>query len=175
MRITVGTGSCGIAAGAAEVFDLLTEGLAHYGLNHQISATGCIGMCYLEPIVNIESGEDGIHTFVKVNAAAVEQLIKYLLGQENSAQAYAIAQEDLDNLHAQQRIALQNCGIIDPENIAEYMGCQGYGAARKCLTELSPEQVIEEIKISGLSGRGGAGVPAWVKGQAARTSAGEQT
>ena len=173
MRITVGKGSCGVAAGAAEVFDFLQEGVGKYGLEHQLTATGCIGMCYLEPIVNVE--DDGeINTFVKVNADGAEEILKYIRGEENRAEQYAIPKEDSDNLKMQQRIALQNCGIIDPENIDEYIAQQGYTAAEKCLKEFTPEQVIEEIKVSGLSGRGGAGFPTWFKWQAARDSQGDK-
>ncbi|MCL2486582.1 MAG: 4Fe-4S binding protein [Oscillospiraceae bacterium] len=80
----------------------------------------------------------------------------------------------MDYLSAQHRIALKNCGIIDPENIGEYLSHGGYEAAKKCLAEMTPEQVIEQIKISGLGGRGGAGFPAWFKWQAARDSQGDK-
>ncbi|MCL2813995.1 MAG: 4Fe-4S binding protein [Oscillospiraceae bacterium] len=85
-----------------------------------------------------------------------------------------IAKHDSDIQNAQTRIALKNCGVIDPENIAEYIENQGYEAAKKCLTKLSPEQVIDEIKISELCGRGGAGFPTWFKWNAAKNSEGEK-
>jgi NADH-quinone oxidoreductase subunit F len=157
MRITVGKGSCGVAAGATEIFDRLQQGLRKSD-KCSVSGTGCIGTCYLEPIVNVEIGSEK-HTFVKVTADAVDEILKFVYGEENDAQKYAILQEDLDILQSQQRIALQNCGIIDPECIDEYIACQGYAAIEKCVKELTPEQVIAEIKISGLSGRGGAGFP----------------
>ncbi|MCL1816685.1 MAG: NADH-quinone oxidoreductase subunit NuoF [Clostridiales bacterium] len=173
MRITVGKGSCGIAAGAEEVFGLIEKGLKQAGLDHKICATGCIGMCYLEPIINLEDSGT-THTYVKVQAAAVEELLKHLRGEENKLSDYAIKQEDLDNLQAQTRVALQNCGIIDPESINEYQAKQGYAAVKKCLKEYTPEQVIEEIKQSGIGGRGGAGFATWFKWQAARNSPGEK-
>jgi len=164
MKITVGKGSCGIAAGAAEIYNLLEQN-APAGC--AVSTTGCIGMCYLEPIVNVEHGGNNI-TFVKVNSAVVHEILKYIRGEENKAAQYIIQREDLDNLNSQHRIALQNCGIIDPENIDEYLAREGYKAAEKCIKELTPEQVIEEIKKSGLSGRGGAGVSTGFKWQMAR-------
>ena len=171
MRITVGKGSCGIAAGASEIFTRLQEGLQYDG-GCDIITTGCIGTCYLEPIVNIEN--DGQkQTFVKVNAEAADEIIKLVQGKPNDARRYAIAPEDSAILESQQRVALQNCGIINPEAIEEYLSCEGYAAARKCICELTPEQVIEQIKISGLSGRGGAGFPTWFKWQAARDAEGE--
>ncbi|MCL1792597.1 MAG: 4Fe-4S binding protein [Oscillospiraceae bacterium] len=85
-----------------------------------------------------------------------------------------ISKEDLDSLNSQRRIALSNCGVIDPENIDEYISREGYEAAKKCMTKLTPEQVIDEMKISGVGGRGGAGFPTWFKWNAARQSKGEK-
>ncbi|MCL2088414.1 MAG: SLBB domain-containing protein [Oscillospiraceae bacterium] len=81
---------------------------------------------------------------------------------------------DADNLNTQFRIALKNCGVINPENIDEYIARDGYKAAEKCVTEFTPEQIIEQIKESGLAGRGGAGFPTWIKWQAARNSPGNE-
>jgi len=161
MRITVGKGSCGNAAGADEVYDILKPCGA--------AVTGCIGMCYLEPIVNVDE-----RTFVRVDAKGANEILKLIRGEENNADAYAIAQEDLDNLHAQHRIALRNCGVIDPENIDEYLAREGYAAAEKCVKTMTPEQIIEEVKASGIGGRGGAGFPTWFKWNAARASHGEK-
>ena len=168
MKISVGKGSCGIAAGAGEVFDLLEQGLAKS--KHTLATTGCIGMCYLEPIVSIEGKDSQPTFFVGVTPGAADELLKYISGEENNAGEYTVKQEDLDILAAQHRIALQNCGVIDPESIDEYLALEGYEAAKKCITQLTPEQIIEQIKISGLSGRGGAGFPTWFKWEAARNS-----
>ena len=171
-KITVGKGSCGIAAGAAEIFDLFEQKAP----DCSVSVTGCIGMCWLEPIVNVEQADDVDKniTFVRVDANAVDEILKYIRGEENDAERYIIRQEDLDNLNSQYRIALRNCGIIDPENIDEYIAREGYSAAEKCIKELNYSQVIDEIKTSGLSGRGGAGFPTWIKWQAARDSKGDK-
>jgi len=162
MKITVGKGSCGIAAGAAEVYKLLEEG----GCAPEV--TGCIGMCYLEPIVNVDG-----RTFVKVNTKAVEEILKFVRGEENNAAQWEIPQEDADNLAAQYRIALRNCGVINPEDIGEYLAREGYAAVEKCVTALTPEEVIAQVKASGIGGRGGAGFPTWFKWNAARASKGE--
>jgi NADH-quinone oxidoreductase subunit F len=130
-------------------------------------------MCYLEPIVNVEDGGKEL-TFVKVNAAAAGEILKYIRGEQNDAKQHMISKEDLDSLNSQRRIALSNCGIIDPENIDEYISREGYEAAKKCMTKLTPEQVIDEMKISGVGGRGGAGFPTWFKWNAARQAKGEK-
>ena len=171
MRVTVGKGSCGIAAGAGEIYTLLEQGLAD---KSTLATTGCNGMCYLEPIVNVE--EDGGQTriFVNVNAEVADKILKYIAGQDSDALSYAATKEDMSFLEAQHRIALKNCGVINPEDIDEYIAHEGYEAAKKCVTQLSPEQVIEEIKLSGLSGRGGAGFPTWFKWQAARNAKGDK-
>jgi NADH-quinone oxidoreductase subunit F len=151
-------GSCGIAAGAAEIFDLLKQG------GCEVTLTGCIGSCWLEPIVEVDG-----QLYVKADANAAGEIIRH-----GRADGYAIKREDLDAIKAQTRIALQNCGIIDPENIDEYIANGGYEAIKRCRETMTPEQVIAEIKISGLLGRGGAGFPTWFKWDAARKSAGEK-
>ncbi|MDR0223413.1 MAG: NADH-quinone oxidoreductase subunit NuoF [Oscillospiraceae bacterium] len=162
MRITVGKGSCGIAAGADAVFDTL-KGKAPC----PVAVTGCIGTCHLEPIVSVDDGET-LQTYVKVDEKGAGEIVKMLNGEENRAADY---RRDLDC--GSNRIALRNCGIINPESIDEYIAKDGYEAVKKCFS-MSPEQVIEEIKISGLRGRGGAGFPTWFKWRAARDSAGDK-
>ena len=166
MKVTVGKGSCGIAAGAGEIFTLLESGMAPSGSAPAV--TGCIGMCYLEPIVNVIGDDGRMQIFVNVSAEGAEEILKYVRGEENAIEKYAISKEDLGALDSQHRIALINCGIIDPENIDEYIARQGYEAAKKCILEMTPEEIIGEVKTSGLSGRGGAGFPTWFKWKAAR-------
>jgi len=163
MRITVGKGTCGIAAGADQIYDILERG------GCQPKTTGCIGMCYLEPIVNV-----GEATFVKVDLDAAAEILKFIKGEENSAASYALQKEDQDILDMQSRIALKNCGRLDPENIEEYIAENGYEAAKKCVLSLAGEQIIEQLKISGLSGRGGAGFPTWFKWNEAKKAAGDK-
>jgi len=169
-KVMVGRGSCGNAAGASEIYAQLSEGLQGASLQ----TTGCIGMCYLEPIVDLFDESGKRHTYVKVTPEAAEEIIKAANGKENNSSQYAISQEDLEVLHSQHRIALQNCGNINPESIDEYIDLDGYKAAKKCLTQMTPEQVIAEIKTSGLAGRGGAGFPTWFKWNAARGANGNK-
>ena len=172
MRISVGMGSCGIAAGAGEIFDLFEQNAP---ADWTVAVTGCIGMCYLEPIVNVETYTGEIITFVKVNAKAAHEILELLRGEPSNYAMYIIRRANILNLMSQNRVVLRNCGIINPENISEYIDKNGYEAAKKCITELTPEQVIYEIKISGLSGRGGAGFPTWFKWNAARESKSDET
>ncbi|MCL2669244.1 MAG: 4Fe-4S binding protein [Syntrophaceae bacterium] len=92
---------------------------------------------------------------------------------ENQAGAYSLPAEDAAILASQKRIALRNCGIINPERIEEYMARGGYAGLKRVLT-LTPEEVIEEVKIAGLAGRGGAGFPTWFKWNAAKNAPGEE-
>ncbi len=173
MRIVIGEGSCGIAAGASKVHGALAKALAGSDIN--IGIAGCIGMCFLEPIVDIYDGKTLLRRLVKVkeeNAGAIADALK-----NNNLEAlgeFEISDEDSVFLKKQTRIALRRCGLIDPESIDAYVSDGGYTALKKVLSEMSPEDVIEEIKISGLAGRGGAGFPTWFKWNAARKSQGNE-
>ena len=172
MKIAVGQGSCGIAAGAQKAYDVLNSNLDLN--NNQLTVTGCIGMCYLEPIVDVYA-DDGLHRFIKVNGEIAEKIANSV--NENnlvSVKEYEISEDDKLFLDKQTRIALRHCGVINPEIIEDYTSDDGYKALNKVLTEMSPEEVIDEIKISGLAGRGGAGFPTWFKWNAARQSVGEK-
>ena len=172
MKIAVGQGSCGIAAGAQKAYDILNSNL---DLNkNQLTVTGCIGMCYLEPIVDVYADE-GLHRFVKVTGEIAEKIANSVNNNDlSSVKEYEISDDDKQFLDKQTRIALRHCGIINPEIIEDYTNDDGYKALNKVLTTMSPEKVIEEIKISGLAGRGGAGFPTWFKWNAARQSVGEK-
>lgn len=165
MRIAVGQGSCGIAAGAGGVYSRLKE------LCNDVHTTGCIGMCFAEPIVDIYDGKALKKRLVKVKADDTERIANAVnSGDLESLNDLEISPEDEAFLDGQTRIALRNCGIIDPTSIDEYIAVGGYEAVKKAVCELSPEQVIDIIKVSGLAGRGGAGFPTWFKWNAARQS-----
>lgn len=165
MRIAVGQGSCGIAAGAGGVYSRLKE------LCDDVHTTGCIGMCFAEPIVDIYDGKTLKKRLVKVKADDTERIANAVnSGDLESLNDLEISPEDEAFLDGQTRIALRNCGIIDPTSIDEYIAVGGYEAVKKAVCELSPEQVIDIIKVSGLAGRGGAGFPTWFKWNAARQS-----
>lgn len=171
MKIVVGEGSCGIAAGAAKVYSAIEKLIGLTGST--LTVTGCIGMCFLEPIVDIYDGGELKKRLVKVRPEDADKIIAYVNGDENAVNDIEISDEDKLFLEKQTRIALRHCGIINPEIIDEYTDCDGYRALEKVLKTMTPEDVIEEIKISGLAGRGGAGFPTWFKWNAARQSPGE--
>ncbi len=172
MRIVIGEGSCGIAAGAEKV----RQALLNYDLNGaDLSITGCIGMCYLEPIVDIYDDNSELIRLVKVNESDAQRIAKYTKSKDKSVISdLIVSKEDSQFLSKQTRIALRRCGIINPEEIDAFIEEDGYTALKKALTEMSPEEVIEVIKTSGLAGRGGAGFPTWFKWNAARQSEGEE-
>ncbi len=171
MKIAVGQGSCGIAAGAMKAYDILNSTLDLN--NNQLTVTGCIGMCYLEPIVDVYG--DGLHRFVKVTGEIAEKIATAINNNDlSSVKEFEISDDDKQFLDKQTRIALRHCGVINPEIIEDYTNDDGYKALNKVLTTMSPEDVIEEIKVSGLAGRGGAGFPTWFKWNAARQSTGDK-
>ena len=174
MKAVIGKGSCGIAAGANRISAYFEKRAAEENLPLELELTGCIGMCYLEPIVNLIDDNGQTQTYVHVDETAAEEIIKLFKGLENNAGSYKILAEDDDYLNRQTRVTLRNCGIINPERIDDYLARDGYKALEKCLREFTPEQVIEEIKLSGLAGRGGAGFPAWFKWNAIRSAKGER-
>ena len=175
MKIIVGEGSCGIAAGAGTVYDEL-QALLQPGEDITLGVTGCIGMCFLEPIVDIRNEKkELVRRLVHVRPEDAETIVSALRsGDLSRLDGLTIQDEDAAFLSAQTRIALRRCGVIDPTSIDEYLAEGGYEALKKVLTTMTPEQVIEEIKISGLAGRGGAGFPTWFKWNAARQSEGEE-
>ncbi len=173
MRIVIGEGSCGIAAGASKIHTALSAALSDSNIS--IGISGCIGMCFLEPIVDIYDGKMLLKRLVRVKEENVKEIAEALLGEDFEALGkFEISEDDSGFLKKQTRIALRRCGLIDPESIDAYTEDGGYTALRRVLTKMSPEDVIEEIKISGLAGRGGAGFPTWFKWNAARKSEGTE-
>lgn len=173
-KIVVGAGSCGIAAGAQKVYDALQTELAGKD-GVALSITGCNGMCFLEPIVDLYDDKNNLTRLVRVKPQDAEAIVTTALSGDLSAvQDLVISDEDAQFLEKQTRIALRHCGVINPEDIDDYENTDGYKAIRKALSQMTPEQVIEEIKISGLAGRGGAGFPTWFKWNAARASEGDE-
>ncbi len=172
MKLVVGQGSCGIAAGASKVYDALSN---YCNGNFELGISGCIGMCYLEPIVDVYDNNMLIHRLVKVSEKDCKAIAECAAsGNFDVISSLFISDDDKSFLDQQTRIALRNCGIIDPTNINDYIDHGGYEALKKVVSQMSPEAVIDEIKVSGLAGRGGAGFPTWFKWNAARNSKGEQ-
>ncbi|MBE6737371.1 MAG: NADH-quinone oxidoreductase subunit NuoF [Ruminococcaceae bacterium] len=172
MKIIVGCGSCGIAAGAQKVYDAIESLLSN---NTELGITGCIGMCYLEPIVDLYDNEKLFARLVRVSSKDAENIVKTAeSGDLSFVKELVIKEDDESFLSQQTRIALRHCGVIDPTQIDAYMADDGYKAIEKVLKTMTPEEVIEAIKTSGLAGRGGAGFPTWFKWNAARQSEGEE-
>lgn len=167
IKVVVGKGSCGLAAGADQVYKKLDELIDKNKAS--LSIVGCLGNCYLEPIVDIYDN-DKLYRLVKVSESDVEKISKTVNNSDFSlVDDLLISKEDEEFLSKQTRIALRHCGLINPESIDEYLDADGYKALNKVLKEMTQEDVIEEIKKSGLAGRGGAGFPTWFKWNAANS------
>ena len=172
IKIVVGQGSCGIAAGAEKV----RQALLNEDLNGAVvTIAGCVGMCYLEPIVDIYEDGKELKRLVRVTENDSAKIAEYAkTGEESAIADLLVSDEDKQFLDKQTRIALRRCGIINPEELDDFIGAEGYLALKKAVCEMTPEDVIEVIKVSGLAGRGGAGFPTWFKWNAARQSADEE-
>ncbi len=168
-KILVGMGTCGLSAGARDTFEKLKELAA--GSGSEPAITGCIGMCYREPLVEVR--ENGARIlYGDVTPERAEEIYKkHFIGGE-AIPGYIVYREDGKGecsgveagfLALQNRIVLRNCGVIDPESVDEYEAAGGYDALRKALFEMKPEEIIGEVKASGLRGRGGAGFPTGMK------------
>ena len=141
----------------------------------EVHLTGCFGFCAKGPIVKVYP-DDIFYTQVKPEDASEivqshlvnHKVVERLLFKEPSLNHKKVEKHnDMSFYKKQSRVALRYCGHINPENIFEYIGCNGYIALGKCISELSPIEVVEEIKASGLRGRGGAGFPTGIKWESA--------
>lgn len=177
MTIKVGLASCGIAAGANDVFSRLESYLAHNPRPVRLKRTACIGMCFEEPIVEFSGLNGGRITLGKVDPDRVTTYLEeYLSGKPVSGNAILSDTCDAplnELLASQHRIVLQNCGVIDPKSLSDYEMQGGYRALDMAL-KMTPDEIITEIKASGLRGRGGAGFSTGAKWSFARTAPGEK-
>ena len=143
--------------------------------------TGCFGLCEAGPVV-IVYPEGTFYSRIRpddVDEIVSEHLLKgrivqHLVYKEKADEEQHVTLDNIDFYRPQMRLALRNCGVIDPENIDEYIAFDGYRALAKVLTEMTPEQVISEVLKSGLRGRGGAGFPTGKKWQFAAASKADQ-
>ncbi|WP_031514719.1 NADH-quinone oxidoreductase subunit NuoF [Desulfofalx alkaliphila] len=175
--VNVGLASCGIAAGAQKVYEAFKTALD--GFEVQLTFSGCMGMCYKEPLVEIRNPDGTRHIYGKVQPAQVAQIVEEHIQKGNPVLDWivygdGIKTPDSDYIERQQRIILKNCGVINPEEIDSYLEVEGYQALKKALQSMTPEQVIDEISRSGLRGRGGAGFPTGTKWSFARKSPGKE-
>lgn len=168
--------------GSAKIREELARQLKanHMEDDVQIVETGCFGLCAVGPVVIVypeAAFYSGVHAD-DVTDIVNEHLIKgrlvtRLLHTERVGEPPVKALTDTEFYRRQTRVALRNCGVIDPENIDEYIARDGYAALIKCLTEYEPQQVIDMVKASGLRGRGGAGFPTGTKWQFVKNAAGD--
>ncbi|MDF2676736.1 MAG: NADH-quinone oxidoreductase subunit NuoF [Bacillota bacterium] len=175
MKVLVGLGSCGIAAGGKKVLESINNSVKENELNIAVEPTGCVGMCFYEPLVDVIDG-DKKYTYGHVNAKIAKEIVESHLKNGQPLKEYIIYSNEEPDIYVvnQLKIALENCGQINPENIDEYTSVGGYEALKKVLTSMSQQDVIEQMKISGLRGRGGAGFPTWFKWDAALKSGGSE-
>jgi len=177
----VGAATCGRAAGALEVMEAFRSEFIRRDLTTTLTEVGCIGLCYLEPIVGVEKPGGPLVLYQRVSPDQVTELIERWVLGEDPCPEFALGKIggeslngipdlfDLPMLSRQVRIVLKNCGFIDPKEIKQYIANQGYQGLERAL-QMKPEEVIEEIRRSGLRGRGGAGFPTWRKWEICRSS-----
>jgi NADH-quinone oxidoreductase subunit F len=179
--ILVGLATCGMAAGANGVLKAIKGELTKRNIQANIIPVGCIGLCYLEPIVDIVKPGHPRISYCRVTPENVIKLIEDYLVDDNPRPDMALGNFGEDSfagiprfyehpmLKPQVRIATRNCGNINPEDINHYIAKDGYYALHQALS-MNPEDVIKEVEKSGLRGRGGAGFPTWRKWDEARRS-----
>ncbi len=187
LSITVGMGTCGLAAGAEETLAAIEQELVRRNLKAVISRVGCVGMCSFEPMVELQARDrprlsygrateenlpeifasyfDGAPLRESVVVGQVVPTVMQRDGQALHSLSFVDpASGDKIAFHQKQlRVVLSNCGLIDPECIEDYLALDGYQALERVLTQMTPEAVIEEVTRSGLRGRGGGGFSAGTK------------
>ena len=174
MKVIVGQGSCGVATGAKKTAAQFERLIEEKDLDVKVDITGCVGTCYLEPIVDVYDDNNNMTRYVKVNADKASEIVEKHLVNGEVVTDLALHDEDKLFIEKQQRVVLRHCGLINPEKIEEYIAVGGYAATKKVVTSMTQDEVIEEIKISGLRGRGGAGFPTWFKWNAAKANKADQ-
>ncbi|MCU0665521.1 MAG: FAD-dependent oxidoreductase [Candidatus Omnitrophica bacterium] len=180
-RIAVGLGTCGIGNGADQVYKAFASGITKRKLKINLTKVGCFGFCVNEPLVNIAIPGNPLVILQKVTTKDVKAILDavsrgnipekkalcriekwdHLTGQITYGQGLDAIPlwNQVDFFKWQKKIVLRDCGLINPEDIQEYIAVGGYSSIAKVINGMSPEQVIEEVKLSKLRGRGGAGFP----------------
>jgi NADH:ubiquinone oxidoreductase subunit F (NADH-binding)/NAD-dependent dihydropyrimidine dehydrogenase PreA subunit/(2Fe-2S) ferredoxin len=172
--IFFGAGSCGLAAGAAETQQATEAYLKEHGVDARIIQVGCIGPCYLEPLMDIQMPGKPRISYSNVTPKDVNKILNSFFQKDEVSKIHLVGYLgdgkhdsvprffDLPMLKPQVRIVLRNCGLIDPDDIDHYLAQDGYVGFQKCLT-MPWQDVLEIVKQSGIRGRGGAGFPTWKK------------
>ncbi|MBN2668311.1 MAG: NADH-quinone oxidoreductase subunit NuoF [Bacteroidales bacterium] len=177
-KVIVGLGSCGIAAGGNKVYNKLAE-LQSTKVDFDLDKTSCIGMCYKEPLVEVVD-DKGSYLYGEVDEKKAEAIVNsHVLGKEVITEwvvktdLFETAEQEF--IEGQVKIALRNCGYINPERIEEYEAKEGYSAMKKIANEnIKQEDVIKIIIDSGIRGRGGGGFPTGLKWKFANQSISEE-
>jgi NADH-quinone oxidoreductase subunit F len=169
-QVIVGMASCGLAAGAQETYDVLRAALSAENVMADLSPSGCVGVCFLEPIVKVVEPDGTEWTYGNVTPERAETIIEqHITGGEPVREWTFEEGEHTEAFQSfagkQVKIVMRNCGEINPEDIDEYLARDGYKAIEKAVTSMTREEVIDEISRSGLRGRGGAGFPTGRKWQ----------
>ena len=164
------------SSGSATLIEEFEKRIAENGLSEEVKIvkTGCFGLCALGPVVIVYPDgtfysrvqKDDVAEIVSehlLKGRTVERLVYSDVDESVKEEALHVSLNDTTFYKSQKRVALRNCGVINPESIEEYIAMDGYAALGKALTEMTPEQVIQEIKDSGLRGRGGGGFPTGLK------------
>ncbi len=180
----VGAATCGRAAGASEMLERLRGYIKAKSVDALVIEVGCLGLCYLEPLVIVHKpgaprvcygnvGPDEIIAILENHVLGNDPCAQWALGKVTAGELEGIGDfNEHPMLRRQVRRILRNCGLIDPENSYHYLARDGYRGFLKAL-EMGPDKTLEEVKASGLRGRGGAGFPTWRKWQFCRNAPGE--
>lgn len=172
-KITLCDGTACVCKHSKQIRHALDRELEKHGLKDKTSIhlSGCLGMCAKGPIMIVNPGyvmyghitENDIAEIVESHLVNEKPLARLVISEDHLYNRFFRIFGDVDFFGKQMRITLRNCGIIDPENIDDYLSLRGYEALAKVLTDMTPEQVVAEVKKSGLRGRGGAGFPTGMK------------
>jgi NADH:ubiquinone oxidoreductase subunit F (NADH-binding)/(2Fe-2S) ferredoxin/Pyruvate/2-oxoacid:ferredoxin oxidoreductase delta subunit len=188
-RIYIGMGTCGLATGAEDVLTAVHEGFDKLKIEVPIIKTGCIGMCSQEVLLDVDTPGRGRVTYRQVEPKMVEEILQnhvvgghpvtemafgQIIEEGESAYEGIPSYQDLPVYKKQKRIVLRRCGFIDPDLIEDYIETDGYQGIEKAIKTMSPEQVRETVKASGLRGRGGGGFPAGLKWEFCANAYGDQ-
>ncbi len=198
-EIRVGLGSCCVAQGSGQVHEAIGSVLAETGIPAVVKRVGCVGMCHQTPLMEIVPDKGPSHLFAKMSAEdvrsvvlkhfrpkgltkrlghTVSRLLDGLLTDEvgDPIRRHAIDVRDAPVcafLGPQQRVATEYCGQIDPVDLDEYLRHGGFQSLQRCVTELSPDDLVAEVQTSGVRGRGGGGFPTGTKWAAVRAAPGD--
>jgi len=177
LEIIVGEGTCGRASGSTEIMGLFKKNAP----DATIRTVGCVGMCHAEVMVEVKDTDGNSHMYGNVDKKGVTKILKFHRGEDELPEEMLLSttgNPDLEGgqyLTRQTRLALRNVGTIDPTDMEQYRARGGYSAIEKIIkTGMTPEQVIEEVKIAGIRGRGGAGFPTATKWTFARGAEGDK-